>query len=92
MTPNGNAVTRHFHMALNVRGALKNWRARDFRGLFQDDRGRTLSPAEAKDELLDQLEQGRKVIPLCRVEDCPDFDYSGKGCPGHAVGQGAPAP
>ena len=69
------------HMCLSVRGALMNWSDRQFVGVFRHDDGRSMSPSEAKEALLDELSKGREVIPCGPV--CEGFDYKGGGCPGH---------
>ncbi len=72
-------MTRHFHMWLDVRGALANWSDREFRGAFKHDDGRAMTAREAKEALMDEIAQGHRVIP---IGDCPDFDFQ-TGCPGH---------
>ena len=75
-----------YHISLDVRGALTNWRLRDFDGLFKDGL-RKLTAREAKAFLLDQLAQGREVIPY---GECGNFDYK-TGCQGHpAIDGGEP--
>lgn len=84
-------MTTH-SMCMNVKGFLKNAKyPRGYKDVFIDDDERTLSPAEARDFLLAELEKGRQVIPCsgecgnpCKHADkgCTGFDYSGGGCPG----------
>lgn len=74
--------SRSFHMCLDVRGALTNWKKKDFRGMFKHDDGRTMSPDEAKAVLLEELSQGRNFIPYGK---CDNFDHKEQGCMGHAV-------
>lgn len=74
--------TKH-HMCMNVRGALSNWSDQRYVGVFTHDDGRTMTPKEAFDSLLDELAKGHVVIPIGPV--CEGFDYSGGGCPGHPV-------
>ena len=65
---------------LNIQGFLMNHtRKRDYANLFRTDDGRLMSPDEAKNELLNELAKGRKVIPTC---ECDNFDYQ-RGCLGH---------
>ncbi|QGZ56705.1 hypothetical protein [Paraburkholderia acidiphila] len=73
---------RSFHMCLDVRGALTNWRTRDFRNMFKHDDGRTMTPDEAKAELLEQLSHGHNFIPFGK---CDNFDHKEHGCLGHPV-------
>lgn len=70
------------HMCISVRGALRNWKPREWRNCCTDpETGLTLTPDEVHDALLDELAKGHEVIPF--GEACEGFDYSGKGCPGH---------
>lgn len=71
------------HMCQSVRGALQNWKPRDWRNVIRDDQGRWLTPAEAKFFFMDELAKGHEVLPF--GEPCEGFDYSGGGCPGHPV-------
>ncbi|VVE82676.1 hypothetical protein [Pandoraea sputorum] len=73
---------KSFHLCLDVRGALMNWKPRDFRGMFKHDDGRTMSPDEAKAELLDELSRGHNFIPFGK---CDNFDHKEHGCMGHPV-------
>lgn len=71
-----------FHVALSVRGTLKNAPRRELASLFVNGQtGKRLTADEAKDALLNHLAKGHEVIPL--AHDCQGFDYSGGGCPGH---------
>lgn len=47
--------------------------------------GRYMSDLEARNYLMDHIEKGHKVLPMCDENECPDFDYYGGGCPGHDV-------
>ena len=71
------------HMCMDVRGALRNWKDSEWRGVMTDDDGKSLSPREAQDFLFDELARGHVVIPLGPV--CEGFDYSGHGCPSHEI-------
>ncbi|MBP2482931.1 hypothetical protein J3A72_003223 [Stenotrophomonas sp. PvP093] len=74
-------VPVHYHVHLDVAGALINMTDRDLDGLFQrNPSGEPLTAAEARRVLTDHLANGRHVIPLA---PCEGFDYSGTGCPGH---------
>lgn len=68
------------HMSLDIKGALSNWKDRQFRGVFKHDDGRSMTPAEAKAELLDRLSHGELFIP-CGPR-CDNFDPK-QGCLGH---------
>lgn len=76
-------ATRTIHMCLSVRGALKNMTRRELGGMFEHDDGRKMTADEAKDALMDELSKGHEVIPFGKA--CEGFDYSGGGCPGHAI-------
>ncbi len=67
------------HLCISIRGALKNWNTSDFMHLFKRDDGTTLTAQEAREYLLDELESGKKVLP---VGDCDNFDFQ-NGCKGH---------
>ena len=68
------------HMALNVRGFLSNTRfPSGYRGVFKHDDGRPMSPAEARDQLFDELARGHEMIPF---GVCDSFDPK-RGCLGH---------
>lgn len=75
-------MRKKIHMCMNVRGALMNFKARDYKG-FTHDNGRRMTPREAKAALLDELAKGHKVIPF--GPPCEGFDYTGGGCPGHVI-------
>lgn len=71
-------MTTH-HVCISVRGYVLG-SDHDLISLFQLQ-GRRLSPREARELLLEQLAQGREVLPIGPA--CEGFDYSGGGCPGH---------
>ena len=79
-------TTHHIHLC--VRGALKNMTRRELGRLFRHADGRACTADEARDHLLDQLSQGREVLPF--GEPCEGFDYSGRGCLGHPSADAAP--
>lgn len=68
------------HICISIRGVLANWKDSDFKGVFMHDDGREMTPIEAKNSLMDELQKGRRVLP--HGEPCEGFDYV-KGCPGH---------
>lgn len=71
----------HYHVHLDVAGALTSFTDEDLDGLFQrNPTGEPVTAAEARRVLTDHLANGRRVIPLA---SCEGFDYSGTGCPGH---------
>lgn len=63
------------HMALSVRGALKN---RSFDG-FTDDNGREMGRKEVEDLLWQHAQQGHEMFPM---GDCDNWDWK-TGCKGH---------
>lgn len=72
------------HCCLNVRGFLSNTRfPSGYVGVFKHDDGRPMSPAEARETLYDELAKGHEVIPCVSADQCPGFDFTGGGCPGH---------
>lgn len=78
----GLNVGRKIHMCLDVRGALMNWKDREWRNVITDDSGKLLSSREAKLALLDELAKGHYKIPV--GGPCEGFDYGENGgCPGH---------
>ncbi|WP_454752108.1 hypothetical protein [Cupriavidus necator] len=74
----------HIHMALDVKGFLKNATKRQYRGMFRHNDGRTMTPDEAKDYLLDALAAGNEFIPFGK---CDNFDPK-SGCLGHPIAEG----
>lgn len=85
-------MTRTIGLCMNVEGFMRNNRfPQDYRGVFQNDDGRTLDPHAARAFLRLELHKGHKVIPCnaecgnpCQHADrgCAGFDYAGGGCPG----------
>lgn len=75
-------MAQSFHVCIDVRGVLRNWDPEIWRGVKTKD-GRLATPAEVMDWFLDELAEGRKVVPF--GEPCEGFDYGGGGCPGHEV-------
>ncbi|MCY1275348.1 hypothetical protein D9M69_494460 [compost metagenome] len=75
-----NGTTYHVHLC--VRGYLRDASKRELAGMFQRQDGTKLSADEAREYLMDCLAEGKEVLPLS--QECEGFDYSGKGCPGHA--------
>ena len=47
--------------------------------------GTPCSNKEVRDHLNQHLSLGHTCIPMCSAKECPDFDYLGKGCPGHGI-------
>lgn len=87
-------MSRTVRLCMSVRGALRR-ADQHLRGMFSDtETGRTLTPPEAREHLMDELAKGHEVIPCandcgnpCPNADkgCTGFDYSGGGCPGFEV-------
>jgi hypothetical protein len=71
------------HSNLSVSGALRNWQDSSWEDVCTRENGQVMTPAEVREHLLHCQEQGRQIIPLCHERECPDYDFSGGGCPGH---------
>ena len=69
---------KSFHMCINVKGVLTNWKHKDLKGMFSID-GRSSTADETKAILLDELSKGHECIPIGK---CDNFDYK-TGCKGH---------
>ncbi|UCF24103.1 MAG: hypothetical protein JSV72_00830 [Ralstonia sp.] len=90
---------RRYHLCLNIEEFLRSTKfPSGYLGMFRDDAGNELEPRAARDTLRIESMKGRKVIPMskecgspCKHSDagCTDFDYSGGGCPGHLIEEGA---
>jgi len=44
---------------------------------------RWIKGKEALATLARMKDEGVDCLPLCSRNECPDFDYTGGGCPGH---------
>lgn len=80
---------KNYHLCQSVRGALMNWTKREWSRALVDENGRRLPADVAKQWMLDQLAQGREVIPITH-KPCEGFSYK-TGCPGHEMTE-APRP
>jgi hypothetical protein len=72
----------YFHLSQSVKGALRNWKAKDWKNnakFFSID-GKRVSADALKDAFLTMLQEGIEAIS---VGDCDNFDPK-KGCLGHA--------
>jgi hypothetical protein len=65
-------------MGIEVKGAILNWKKRQL-ACITDDEGNSLKPRAARLWLLEELEQGHKMLPM---GDCDNWDYT-TGCQGH---------
>lgn len=83
ITNNETMAKIRMNTSLNIQGALK-WR-KNLKGLFLDEDGKETSDKEAREYLNECLAKGWKKLPMCREEECPDFDHVDKGCPGHVL-------
>lgn len=70
----------HTHMCIDLRGVLRNFTAREWRGCVTRDDGSTLTPDEVREYFMDELAKGRRVIPFGKP--CEGFSYE-TGCPSH---------
>lgn len=77
-------MSRDFHLRLDLRGALRNWRDSDWKNRVKTDGGKTMTPDEVREEFFNLLAQGKKFIPMGA---CDNFDEE-KGCLGHPVAEG----
>lgn len=82
---------KRFHLKLSVRGALcrtNHELAQEWGGCITIA-GVTLHRGkDIRAVFLAELDQGHEVLPMTDgdAEDlCPDFDFTGLGCPGHVV-------
>lgn len=81
-------MNRIVHMCIDVRGAIRNFRHREWKDCCRDvDTGRMLTSGEVYEELLNELARGHAVIPF-NGRPCEGFDYTGGGCPGHEQEEG----
>lgn len=69
------------HIHINIQGVLDKCKKKKI-NFFSDENGNDLSDKEARDYLNECLQKGWRVIPCCKSEECPHFDYQ-TGCPGH---------
>lgn len=72
-------MSQILHCCLSVRGALR-WPKSKLRGMLRNESGHALTADEVREWLMDQLAQGREVVPFGAA--CDGFDYI-TGCPGH---------
>lgn len=70
---------RMTHLCLDIQGGMMN--AKDLRGCITVDGKRLNTTKEVRDFLQEQLDMGRRVLPM---GDCDNFDYQ-TGCLGHVV-------
>lgn len=71
--------TTYHHMSANIEGILRLYKKRKIR-FMEDDNGKTLSDADARQELYRLKSLGHKLLPC---GNCDGFDPFGNGCPGH---------
>ena len=74
-------MSRNFHLRIDLRGALKNWRASDWKNCVKADDGHMMTPDEVREEFFNLLATGKKFIPC---GPCDNFDDD-RGCLGHAT-------
>jgi hypothetical protein len=68
-----------YHVGVDVRGALLNWKAREFGSCCRHDDGRRMTAREARLAFMDELSKGHEIIPC---GPCDNWDWQ-KGCLGH---------
>ena len=81
-------VGKTFHLCIDLRGALKHFRPKEWRGVMSGTDGHLMTPDEVKSYFLDRLAEGKRVIPC---GPCDGFDYQ-TGCPGHPAPPPTPLP
>lgn len=72
-------MSKSYHLCIDVRGVIRNWKDKELVNLFRGDKGEKLTAAQIKDELIQHIAQGHDVIPAAK---CDNFDWK-KGCQGH---------
>ena len=77
---NPTGVGTIVHGGVSVRGLLRRPRGQLRRTLVDPDTGRSLSPDEAREKLMDLLASGVEMLPL--GEPCEGWSDK-TGCPGH---------
>lgn len=80
-------MSRSYHMKVDLRGLLRGaLNVRAFEGMLKHPtEDRPMTGDEAFDAIVDQLHAGRSYIPMCPLNDCPNFDFHEEGCPGHPM-------
>ena len=70
-----------YHMCMDIQGALNRIKHKrsNSDSFFTDDKGRTLSIGEARENLKKELYLGKMVLPMA---ECDNF-CDQKGCLGH---------
>ncbi len=76
-------IRESFCMSLDIRGALMNWKTRQFKKLLIRPDGSHMKPDEARAALLQKVSEGFDYLP---IGDCDHFDPK-HGCLGHPVPQ-----
>jgi len=79
----GKSYSNIRHMGVDIQGFLNNYKRRKMVGLMTDDDGKPMSDKQCREYLAECLSKGWTVLPMCGLDECPEFDYFGKGCPGH---------
>jgi hypothetical protein len=75
--------TTTYHMAVNISGMLRNMGRRKIK-FMQDDDGKPVSDAEARQYIAECQAKGYKLLPNSK---CEGFDPFGGGCPGHVIAE-----
>ncbi len=92
-------MAKRYSVCINIEGLLSQCKTakqteRQLTGLLTNEKGRTLYPAEAKNFLQNELNQGRRLMPCNGVcgnpcgnadKGCTGFDYQESGCAGFEV-------
>lgn len=72
-------------MSVDIQGMLNFYGRKSMKGLMRHEDGTPCTNKEVRDHLNHHLSLGHTCLPMCAEKDCPDFDYFGKGCPGHDI-------
>ncbi len=74
-------MTHKVHVSVNIQGILARHKRQKIE-FFSDDDGNPISDKAAREYINDCLQKGWKLLPCCKIEECPNFNYE-TGCPGH---------
>lgn len=57
-------MRKTFHVGLDIKGVLKNWKPKDLKGLLIHEDGKPMTADEVKDCLLTELSKGHEILPI----------------------------
>lgn len=79
----GKSYSSTRHMGMDIQGFLDMYKRKKMTGLMTDDNGCKMSDKKCRDYLAECQSKGWKLLPMCGLDECPEFDCFDKGCPGH---------